>query len=518
MGPTLRLVAGWCLLALAAGAAGAGAAPRQSDTAPALTRSHDPTLATVVSGELVVRLRSGQATAVRSAVLRAEGVHSVDSLGVADLVHVELAPGTDLEEAAAELESRPGVVYAEPNRISRISVLPNDPMLGAQWGLSQPSGRDIDAPSAWNQVTGSSSVIVAVIDTGVAYAHPDLNDNMWVNNDPPGGGDEDGNTFVDDLVGWDFVDDDAAPLDFNGHGTHVAGTIGAEGNNARGIAGVSWDVSIMALRAGDAYGGFTDSAVAAAIGYACANGADVVNGSFGSRELSPPIRDAVAAAACQGTLFVFAAGNEGRSLDGNTTASNSYPCELHRPPANAPNVLCVGASGRSDGIASFSNRGPLAVHLAAPGVGIRSTRPVFSRLPGFPEGFESSSSFAGRWGARAGGAPAWGRSTVRRQSGRWSLADSPAGNYPNSRARSIRRDPSASGTAPAAGSSTTSGSGARGAATPSSSTSAGACAGLRPSPASPDRAGGSSTSSTTCPPSTAPRASTCGFASSATGP
>ena len=124
-------------------------------------------------------------------------------------------------------------------------------------------------------------MIVAVIDSGVAYDHPDLNGNIWVNNDPPGGGDDDGNGFANDTNGWDFVQNDNTPLDYNGHGTHVAGTIGAEGNNATGIAGVNWDVQIMPVRAADAYGSLTNADLVAAINYACANGANIVNGSFG---------------------------------------------------------------------------------------------------------------------------------------------------------------------------------------------------------------------------------------------
>jgi subtilisin family serine protease len=430
------------LLVLVAGASSVAAAPRTSADASGLTRQGGPGRADHVPGELIVRFRSGAGLAARSAALLTVGVRRVDGLGLDGLERVRLAAGVSVEEAVAELADDPRVLYAEPNYVSRISALPDDPLFGQLWALSNPSDHDIDAPSAWDVTTGSASVVVAVIDTGVAYGHPDLNDNMWVNDDPPGGGDEDGNGYVDDTLGWDFVEDDRAPLDFNGHGTHVAGTIGAEGNNGRGVTGVDWDVSIMALRAADTYGSITSARVVEAVGYACENGADVVNGSFGSSQLSAAVRDAIKSAPCQDTLFVFAAGNDGRSLEGNTPAANVYPCELHRPPASAANVLCVGASGPADGIARFSNRGPSAVHLVAPGVGIRSTVPIFANVPGFPDGFEGPArTFNRRWGARAGGKPAWNRTTQRRKSGRRSLTDSPGGNYPNNRVRSIRRDP-----------------------------------------------------------------------------
>ncbi|HXV35500.1 MAG TPA: S8 family serine peptidase, partial [Gaiellaceae bacterium] len=311
------------------------------------------------------------------------------------------------------------------------------------WGLSQYSDKDIDAPSAWNHTTGSSGVVVAVIDSGIAYNHPDLNGNIWSNTDEiPGNGlDDDVNGFIDDVRGWDFVQNDATPFDYNGHGTHVAGTIGAEGNNGTGVAGVNWDVSLMPLRAADAGGSLTDTAILNAITYACANGADIVNGSFGGSGFSMTIANAINSGPCANTLFVIAAGNSGLNLDGG---SNAYPCEYHRPAAqggaDAVNLICIAATGKTDGIASFSNRGVQAVHLAAPGVGIRSTWPAYSNLPGFPEGFEgTASAFNSRWGNRTGGAPSWNRTSARKKAGTYSLADSPGGSYSPSSDRTIRR-------------------------------------------------------------------------------
>jgi subtilisin family serine protease len=437
----MRLSLAMLVLLLLAGAASAGGRSTGADPEPALvpfggTASEEPGY---VPGELIVRFRRSSTASGRTAALSAQNVRFADSLGLPGLALVTLPRDTSVEEAAAAVEADPEVVYAEPNYLSELSVVPNDPMFGQLWGLSQPSGRDIDAPLAWDQTTGSPDVVVAVIDSGVAYGHPDLNGNIWVNDDPPGGGDDDGNGFVDDVHGWDFIQDDRTPLDFNGHGTHVAGTIGAEGNNARGVTGVNWDVSIMPLRTANAVGTVPNAAVVHAIAYACANGADVVNGSFGSSRFSQAIADAVVHPSCANTLFAFSAGNDGRNLNPNRRGNNAFPCELHRPPTSAPNVLCVGASGRNDALASFSNRGTAAVHLAAPGVGIRSTFPVFRAVSGFPDGFEGgSSAFDNRWGGRTG-SPAWDRTRAKDKGGRHSLTDSPGGLYPNNANTSIRR-------------------------------------------------------------------------------
>ena len=327
------------------------------------------------------------------------------------------------------------MLYAEPNYIYKLSTVPNDPDFDLTWGLSQANDKDIDAPAAWTRTRGSANVIVAVIDSGIAYSHPDLAGNIWINDDPAGGGDNDGNGFVDDTRGWDFIQNDNTPLDYNGHGTHVAGTIGAVGNNARGVPGVNWDVSLMALRAADANGSLPNTAIVNAITYACANGADVVNGSFGGSGASATVRDAILSAPCANTLFVFAAGNSGWNLDGNTGVNDqAYPCEFHRPPgeggASAANILCVGATDRNDVIASFSNRGTSAVHLAAPGVDILSAAPGYSSVVGFPEGFEGTvAQFNARWGNRVPNPNPWNRTSATDTGGAFSITDSPVGLY-----------------------------------------------------------------------------------------
>ena len=435
----MRLVLVAALAVLLIGAGGAGA---RADSNPGTGLGKRGATAAgadaYVPGELIVRFRAGATSATRTSALSAEDARAAGNLGLPGLIRVKLPAGASVEAAAAELEDDPSVLYAEPNYLNTISTVPNDPLFSQLWGLSQASDKDIDAPGAWNLTKGSAGVIVAVVDSGIAYGHPDLKNNMWVNDDPAGGGDDDGNGFVDDTVGWDFVQNDNTPLDFNGHGTHVAGTIGAQGNNGVGVVGVNWNVSLMAVRAGDASGGLETADVVSAINYACANGADVVNGSFGGNMMSTAVRDAVISGPCTDTLFVFAAGNTGRSLEGSGPSADSYPCELHRAPTSAANVLCVGATGKTDNLAGFSSFGPSAVHLAAPGVAIRSTVTAYSNVSGFPEGFEGTrAQFNSRWGDRVG-SPLWNRSGVRTV-GQFSLADSPSGLYSTKTTTSISK-------------------------------------------------------------------------------
>ena len=217
-----------------------------------------------------------------------------------------------LEKTLEKLRRDPRVRYAEPNFLVHADALPNDPSYGQLWGL-----HTIGAASAWNRSTGSSSVVAAVIDTGVDQSHPDLAANTWVN---PGedcsgcrtdGADNDGNGYVDDWRGWDFVNDDNNPLDDHGHGTHVAGTIGAVGNNATGVVGVNWRVQLMALKFLSAAGSGTTADAVSAVLYATANGASVLNNSWSGDEFSQALADAIDAADERNSLFVAAAGNGG---------------------------------------------------------------------------------------------------------------------------------------------------------------------------------------------------------------
>jgi subtilisin family serine protease len=270
------------------------------------------------------------------------------------------------------------VSYFEPNFVSSVSVLPNDTQLGSLWGLNntgQSGGvvdADIDAPEAWEVSTGSSSIVVAVIDTGVSYTHPDLADNMWRNpGETAGNGiDDDGNGFIDDIYGWDFVNNDSNPMDDNKHGTHVAGTIAAEGNNSSGVVGVNWNSSIMALKFLSSGGSGTTANAILSVNYATMMrelygvNVRVASNSWGGGPFSQGLFDAISNMNDAGILFVAAAGNSADNAD----VSPHYPAAY-----NVPNVISVAATDRFDQLASFSTYGLNSVDLGAPGVDILST-------------------------------------------------------------------------------------------------------------------------------------------------
>lgn len=305
----------------------------------------------------------------------------VRGLGSEGAVLVETWGASD-ETVATWLASNANVVSFSEDTLIQAGVIPNDPSFSTLWGLNntgQSGGKvdgDIDAPEAWNLTTGSSSIIVAVIDTGIDYNHSDLAANMWRN---PGeiagdGIDNDGDGFVDDVYGWDFANNDSNPMDDNNHGTHVAGTIGAVGNNGTGVVGVNWNVSLMALKFLDAAGnGFTSNAVLA-INYATmmrerGNNVRVLNNSWGGGGYSQPLYDAIAASRDEGILVVAAAGNGGSDGVGdNNDSVPNYPSNY-----TLDNVIAVAATTRTDTLASYSNFGVTSVDLAAPGSSILST-------------------------------------------------------------------------------------------------------------------------------------------------
>jgi subtilisin family serine protease len=290
------------------------------------------------------------------------------------LWEMDLHEGASVDAALAALRASPWVAYAEPDYTVRIAATPNDPQFTSLWGLhntGQTGGTadaDIDAPEAWDLTTGSGSTIVAVIDTGVDYRHPDLAGNIWVNaGEIPGDQvDNDGNGFVDDVHGYDFINEDSEPLDDHGHGTHVAGTIGATGNNGAGVTGINWDVQIMALKFLGANGSGSTSDAIRALNYAVQMGAQISNNSYGDSQFSQAFRDALEDARQANHIFVAAAGNNGSNND----ASPFYPAAY-----NAANLISVAATDHNDRLASFSNYGLTTVDLAAPGVNILSTTP-----------------------------------------------------------------------------------------------------------------------------------------------
>ncbi len=280
------------------------------------------------------------------------------------LVRSEGATADEVEQWFSSLDV---ISSFEQDIASVFHITPNDGNYSQTWGMDQ-----IDAPAAWDKTTGSNSVVVGVIDTGVDWSHPDLKDNMWVNpGEIPGNGiDDDGNGFVDDVYGYDFVNNDGNPMDDNHHGTHVAGTIAAQGNNGRGVAGVAWNTSIMALKFLSANGtGYTSDAVRA-INYATMMRTQydvnirVLNNSWGGGGYSASLDAAIKASEAADILFVAAAGNSGINNDSIPHYPSNY---------TAGNVISVAATDRNDNLASFSNYGQSTVDIAAPGVGIYST-------------------------------------------------------------------------------------------------------------------------------------------------
>ncbi len=346
-------------------------------------------LSNAVSGQILVRFRSNLSAAKKSAALKLVAsnvrfLHDPPRLAVQafnapslldELAVVEIDPRTDLETALRELRGHAEIQYAEPNLRLRLAAQeetgrapPNDFDFSQQWALrntGQFGGTDradIHATEAWQYGTGSRRVKVAIIDTGIDYFHPDLAENIWLNRgETEGNGeDDDGNGYIDDIYGYDFVSDDGDPLDDNGHGTHVAGIIGALGNNQMGVTGVCWEVTLMAVKAFDENGESDIPTVVQAIHYAVANGAKIINASWGVDEKSQALQDAIAEARAAGVLFVAAAGNEN-----NDRAF--YP-------AFFPQVLAVGATNDKDQKAYFSNFGP-RITVSAPGDNILSTIP-----------------------------------------------------------------------------------------------------------------------------------------------
>jgi subtilisin family serine protease len=264
-----------------------------------------------------------------------------------------------------ELRSlNPGLdILCEPNTLFFKSATPNDPKYNQLYGMTK-----ISAPVAWDTLTGSAAVKVAVIDTGIDYSHADLNANISINaGEIPGNGvDDDANGYVDDYLGYNFAYSNGDPYDDDGHGTHCAGTIGARGNNGVGVVGVNWQVGLLAVKVLDNQGSGYLSDIAAGIDYAVARGASVISMSLGGSDNSSILEDAIAGAKAADILVVVAAGNE----TANNDVTPSYPANsVHE------NVISVAATTSSDSLASFSNWGRTTVHVAAPGNSIVSTIP-----------------------------------------------------------------------------------------------------------------------------------------------
>jgi subtilisin family serine protease len=349
----------------------------------------------VADVQLIVGFRAHTPAAVKAAAIRSANARVVRDFGPIQAELVVL-PAADAASMRRALRAQASVRYVEPNAILHADdLVPNDPGFPKQWGLRNTGqvvglsagtpGADVHAASAWDVTTGSTPVTVGVIDTGVDLSHPDLSGNIWINpgENCPGcrndGIDNDGNGYVDDWRGWNFVANTNNPADDNGHGTHVAGIAAASGNNGTGVAGVDWGARIMPLKFLDANGQGTTANAISALLYATRMGARITNNSYGGDTYSQAMADAIAYADGRGDLLVTAAGNSGADLD----TAPSYPASY-----TLPNVLTVAATDNRDALASFSNVGAASVDLAAPGVD------VYSTWPGGGYRYESGTSMA----------------------------------------------------------------------------------------------------------------------------
>lgn len=330
---------------------------------PEITERVDPPAGEYVPGEVLIKYKP--VARVETAVLYeiTYGISTIDSFNTIGVDHLKLPAAMDVEKALKMFKSDPNVDYAEPNYYRYISGTPNDPLFPQLWGMQK-----IKTPEAWDTTIGSANVIIAIIDSGVHWTHPDLRANMWQNpGETPGNGiDDDMNGFVDDVVGWDFAFNDNNPNDGNGHGTHVAGTAAAVGNNSIGVTGVSQRAKIMALRFIDASGSGSTADAIKAILYANRNGAHVQNLSWGGGGFSQALKDAIDASAA---VIVAAAGNGGGDgIGDNNDITPHYPSSYA-----SSNLIAVAATDQNDNLASFSNFGVASVDVAAPGVSILST-------------------------------------------------------------------------------------------------------------------------------------------------
>ena len=377
-----------------------GAPASAAPAARPLPAAVAPATPEAVPNEILVRFKSNADGSERAAARRAARVKFARDMRAEGAQVVEVEEGQSVGAAVRVLGRQGPVEHATRNWIFRASAtVPNDPRLaaGELWGLQK-----IGAPDAWDLFKAAPDVVVAVVDTGVRYDHPDLDGNIWSNPletaDGADGADPGG--LVDDLRGWDFIDHDNDPTDLNEHGTHVAGTIAAEGNNGEGITGVAWDAQIMPVRVLDENGTGSGDAVGDGLAYAAQMGAKVVNASLGA-----PIDDAGLAfytdifEAFPQTLFVLAAGNGGADGVGDDNDAEPHgPCN-----SAAANVVCVAATGESDELAMFSNFGATTVDIAAPGQGTMSTVPKVAAtgavhvFDGGLTGWSTAGSVGGSW-------------------------------------------------------------------------------------------------------------------------
>lgn len=355
------------------------------------SQASDQSSRNYVEDEILVKLKdsveAGDEQEIPELVLNARGtsVRRLTGRSRGNVNLVRLNGQLSVEQAVRQARQDPRVEFAEPNYLLKATnTVPDDQFFSQMWGMSnafsqsQPPA-DISATRAWDITTGSDDLVVAVIDTGIDLSHADLEANAWVNprEIPNNGVDDDGNGYIDDKNGWNFFNDNKNVFQSESedmHGTHVAGTIGAVGNNRIGVAGVAWHVKLMSLKflGGSKGEGSTGDAVRA-LSYAIDQknrgvNVRVVNASWGGGGQSQSLRNAIAAAGAAGIVFVCAAGNEAADNDSTADFPANFATDLN-------NVISVASITRDDELSSFSSFGHLSVSVAAPGTGIISTLP-----------------------------------------------------------------------------------------------------------------------------------------------
>ncbi len=325
--------------------------------------------------ELLVRFREGTTEEQIAGLNKSLGSRVIKRIDRLRLYRVRIKDGTTEEEAIERYQSSDLVDRVERHALRYAqSTTPNDRYFSDLWGLKK-----IKAREAWDITTGSSDIIIAVIDTGVDYTHPDLASNIWVNMEEfngEAGKDDDSNGYIDDIYGWDFADGDNDPVPLpltetnnkQDHGTHVAGIIAAEGNNSIGVAGFCWKAKILVLKVQPDRELYMQTfAIIDAMQYAMDNGARIVNCSFGGEGYDESEKAEIAKLMDADILTVCSAGNE---------TSNNDTTPVYPASHNLDNIISVGASTDTESLASFSNYGPTSVDVMAPGVSIKSTIPA----------------------------------------------------------------------------------------------------------------------------------------------
>lgn len=359
---------------------------------------------THVPNEVIVAFHE-YSYAGRVQAMNTHGMRSVRRIASGQSELFRIPKGQSLAETMDRLRENPDVAFVEPNYIYyKSATSPNDGSYSSQWGLKNTgqvitdpmdidfrystsagtSGKDINAEAAWDVITDCSSVTVAVIDSGTNYNHSDLSANMW---NGASCVDQNGGTLGGCTHGYDFVSNDKDPNDEDGHGTHVAGLIGAAGNNSSGIAGVCWNADIMAVRVLNSNGSGTTADIADGINFAWRNGAKIINLSLGGGGFSTTMSNAINNARTAGALVVVAAGNSGLNLESN----NVYPCEYTHD-----NLICVAALDQNYNLATFSNYGSTGVDVGGPGTNMVSAYPW--ALATHLDFFDTGWTFTGEFG------------------------------------------------------------------------------------------------------------------------